>query len=234
MAATLQNKGTKPRAKTKAAAPQFAEVPVARPQVEQRTLNLPPSPSFLLKWHPERWGVFGDKWLPILGKLPAEPGVASVNKNGSTSLARAEAERKGWRIIPESAAALADPDRTTYVKAYQGRRGTIHLSIFEHPRQVGNRVIVKTDDEGYRAWLSALIDAGYIDAPDDEVPEAIIDGQRQRVERAIGANNPHRIAREEERLEALQTARTPGDEGDDEPEPEPAPTKRKPGRPKKG
>jgi len=209
----------------------FAEIPVSRPKVEQRLLNLPASPTFLYKWHPDRWGVFGSEWLPILGKMNAEPGVAAVNKDGGLSLAKAEAERKGWRIIPEEAVRLVDPDRDTYVRAYKGRAGPVHLSIFEIPRQVGNRVVIKSDTDRYWEWLRALISEGYVDTPDEEVASTYVDAQRQRVERAVGANNPHRIEREEARLESMQAALLPGEEPTEDPEPEPS--KRKPGRPKK-
>ncbi len=228
MAATVGSKAPK---RKPIASQQFKEVPIARPAVEQKLLNLPPSATFLYKWHPDRWGVFGDEWLPILGKLTAEPGIASVNKDGGLSLAKAELERKGWKIIPEEAASLFDPDRDTYVRAYAGRQGTVHLSLWEIPKQVGNRVVIKSDVEGYRAWLRALVDNGYVDAPDDTVPETIIDGQRQRVERAVGANNPHRIKREEQRLMDMKTAAVPGDEPAEVPAE--APVKRRPGRPKK-
>ena len=231
MAATVGSKAPKRRPANSPTAQQFKEVPISRPAVEQKLLNLPASATFLFKWHPDRWGVFGDEWLPILGKLTAEPGVAAVNKDGGLSLAKAELERKGWKVIPEEAARLADPDRDSYVRAYAGRGGTVHLSIFEIPKQVGNRVIVKSDTEGYRAWLRALITEGYVTAPDDTVPEAIVDGQRQRVERALGENNPHRLARERDRLETMQAATVPGEEVETEvPE---VPAKRGPGRPKK-
>ena len=160
---------------TTAPVEQFASAEPPKPKLARNLLNLPPSPVFFLKYHPARWGVIGGQILPILGRLAVSPGVGAVDKRGDTALAEAEAAKRGWRVIPWEAIQILHPERSTYVKVYEGKRGKVHLTMWETPRAVGGRVRVHVDEEGYHEWLRALIDEGIIPPPDPDIVDALLE-----------------------------------------------------------
>jgi hypothetical protein len=221
MAATLNtpDAATSPGTTPTTRAPQFAEVPITQQATPETLLNLPPGPVFWLKAHPARWSVFDGEWLPQLGRLTADPGVACVTDGGGMKQAWAEANARGWTKIPHDAVRLVDPTRDSYVKAYNVRQGggvgKIHLTIWEHPKQIGGRVIVKRDEEGFRNFLRALVDHGLVDAPDPDILEVQVDAQRARMERAAGSSNEQRKNREAARLAEVEGAVGPGEEPQD-------------------
>ncbi|MBT7101757.1 hypothetical protein HN937_30550 [Candidatus Poribacteria bacterium] len=224
MAATLGSPGAAtPQGTAAPADSQFAEVPITRAATPERLLNLPPRPVFWYKWHPARWSVFAGEWLPQLGRLYADPGVANVSDGGGMKTAWSEANARGWHKIPHAAVRLVDEGRDTYVKAFDVRQGTgigkHHMSIFETPKQIGSRVIIKTDEERYRSWLRALVDTGAIPAPDPDILDVQVDAQRARLERALTSSNPQRQKREQARHDEIETAVGPGED-------KPAPAKK--------
>ena len=117
--------------------------------------------------------------LPLLGRLSGEPGVGGCDKHGDTAGAEISMGRRGWKKIPW------DVVEGGYLRRYAGRAGDVHLSIWETPKQIANRTIVKTDGEGYKVFLRGLISSGVI-APAD--PD-LLDGMAEQL-RATSVRHP--------------------------------------------
>jgi len=204
---------------------QFEEIPPTQPVVREQLVNLHPAASFYYWWHEARWTCMDGEWLPQLGIMRLDPGVDGVAEGGSKKIAEMDAKAKGRTLIPHDAIKLTMPDRTSYVRAFkvragENRTGKHHMSVWETPKQIGAKVIIKSDTDGYRDWLRALVREGYIPPPDPDIVDALLDSQRQRLEAAAGSNNPKRAERAQARLEEMENAAQPGKK------------KKKPGRPK--
>jgi len=164
---------------------QFAGRVPAQRQARIDRLNMARSADFLLKWHPARWHCVDGEWLPQLGKIRREHGVNGVDRRGDTALAETNATRRGWRIIPMAACpATMTPDGLPgYVRVYDGRSGPVHMTPWELPKQVGGRVILKSNGDGYNEWLRWLVEQGHVWPADPDIIEALTDIQRARLER---------------------------------------------------
>lgn len=191
-------------------------IPVTTPVAAKRLLNMPPSPPFFYKWHPERWTCMDGEWLPQLGILRVEPGVGGVDARGDHTIAATIAQKHGWTLIPWEVI----PDG--YCRAFPGRSGPVHLSKWETPRQItADRVQIDSDTEGYRDFLRMLVSTGIIPAPDPAITGMVMDTAERRVERAAarpeseGARRG--VKRAEARVESMKKASSKLDSGDSDP-----------------
>ena len=150
------------------------------PNTQRPRLNLPSSARWWFIHHPARWQVMDGELLPRLGRLSGEPGVGGVDKHGDTAGAEISYARRGWKKIPWE---LVEGG---YLRRYDGRGGDIHLSIWEHPKQIANRTIVKTDREGFKAFLRGLISSGFIEPADPDLLEGMAESLRASIVRAPG------------------------------------------------
>ena len=152
-----------------------------RRQTSADIVNLPSSPPFIFKHHPERWGIIEGEWLPILGKMRLEPGLNGITHTGGEGPARESLRQKGWKLLePE----VIGED---YINVYPGRRGPIHLEKWVQLKKAGNRVIMKTDMDGYKAFLKKLIKNGHIEPLDEDVKEILREQKKSRINRNLRA-----------------------------------------------
>jgi len=184
------------------------------PQASRQLINLPASPSFFLKWHPARWYMANGRLLPCLGKLVIEPGINGVDARGGHTIAKAEADRRGWTIIPWEVI----PDG--YVRAYDVRGGVAHMTRWERPKAIGNRAIIKTDEKGYHAFLQHLLDEGIVPPPDPDIVDAMSDVQRSRISRNLKRAKTDdgaaaRLEADRARLAELEAAQARAGAGDE-------------------
>jgi len=154
-------------------------------------------PDFTLGHYPTEWEMVetenGLEWLPRLKKLALVPGVNGVRqtRNGvDDRIARTTYTDQGWTLIPRDLG---------YVTAYPTTSGTTYLLTWDRPKRLGNRCIVKHDDQGFNDFRRSLIEGGVIERPDPDALEAIA----ERLRRTIARNekNAH-IAGVAEKIEA--------------------------------
>ena len=173
-----------------------------RRQTAADTVNLPPSPPFILKHHPERWGIIDGEWLPILGKMKLEPGLNGITHTGGEGPAREGLRQKGWKLLePE----VIGED---YVSVYPGRRGPVHLEKWVVLKKAGNRIIMKSDQEAYKAFLKRLIKDGHIAPLDEDVKEILREQKMSRIQRNLRAAEydpamKQRVQEDKELLKAM-------------------------------
>ena len=144
---------------------------------------------FLLMYHPARWTVRGAKLLPLLTEQRIEPGVQGVIAARDTDgVVRYNLQHlqlwmanKGLRPVPEAAATEKDtPDgRAGYVRTQRVSNGTWFRTPWESVRMVGTKGVTTTDEDGYWAWVGALVKRGTIPPPDPSVVEGLIHQQRK-------------------------------------------------------
>jgi len=190
---------------------QFDSSEPMAPRPQRKLLNLPPSDQFYYQWHPARWQVMDGELLPVLRTLAVTPGLRCVTSTGDMSLASAEAAKNDWTTIPWDAVRLTMPERRTYVSKYEGKRGPVHLSCWETPWQVGARAQTRTDHQGYRAWLRALMQRGIISPPAPEIVAGMIDFARAKVARNANQPESDLYALASRELEQLERAVEPYD-----------------------
>jgi hypothetical protein len=160
----------------------------------QRVLNEGGRPDFTLKHHPARWQEIAGELLPVLSTMSHRPGVNNVDHYGDTTRAEVDAQREGWTLIPLSACPghMTPDGQDGYVRVYRGH-GAIHVTAWEKPRTLGNRVVWDRDEEGYREWLRHLMREGVVGAPDPVVVEILREQLIQKRDRkAVSADvNPY-------------------------------------------
>ncbi len=177
--------------------------PPTQPTQQQTVLNHPPSARWWYQHHPARWYVTDGCLLPLLGKLVGEPGVNGVTKNADIGPAQLAASRRGWTLIPWS---VVDGG---YVRAFQGRRGTVHLSIFETPKIVGNRTIIKHDHAGYRQFLKDLLNSGVIPPIDPDILDGLIEDKRNSYQSAVSENRSEAAAVLLDEIAVMESVKNP-------------------------
>lgn len=148
------------------------------PNTQRPRLNLPSCARFWFLHHPARWQVMDGELLPNLGRMSGEPGIGGVDKFGDTAAAEISHARRGWKKIPW------DVIEGGYLRRYDGRGGDVHMSIWEQPKQIANRTIIKLDREGYKEFLRSLIAAGVIDPPDPDLLDGMAEVLRSKIARA--------------------------------------------------
>jgi hypothetical protein len=177
--------------------------PVKRRQGKAQRLNLPPAPAFLYKAHPTRWGIIEGDWCPILSKMKLEPGINGIGHNMSEAGARENARQAGWVVL--------DPDTIgeDYCIVFAGTRGPVHLEKWVDIKQVGGRVIIKPDMDGYKDFLFRLIDAGHIEPLDDDIKEALVAQQATRLAAKDGKEDRASKAAAKKAAAMLETMKKP-------------------------
>lgn len=132
-----------------------------------------PNAHFTFAVHPMRWDVFEDEdcILPVLRPIRHVDGVEAQN-GGAKRQSIASAEEKGWTIIPHR----YGPGGESYVKRHRVRGGYYHCG--PHEKVFPGTGIIRSDVEGYRAWLKGLIAKGVITKP----PAHILEVLRERCE----------------------------------------------------
>jgi len=177
--------------------------PVTRTKGRSKRLNLPATPAFVFKYHPTRWGVINGQWAPILSKMKLDPGVGGIGANMSEGGARENARQVGWTIL--------DPDTIgeDYCVVYDGVNGAVHMEPWVEIKQVGGRVILKPDLDGYLAFLHRLIDGGHVAPLDEDIQAAIVAQQEARITRNSGKEDKVSKARAKKDTEKLETMKKP-------------------------
>ena len=162
---------------------------VTRRKSKSKRINLPPSPSFIFKAHPTRWGIIDGDWCPILSKMKLEPGIGGVGHNLNEANARENARQSGWTIL--------DPDTVgeEYVQVYDGTGGPVHIEKWVTIKQVGGQVILKPDLAAYKEFLFRLVDSGLIEPLDEDIKTAMVAQQEQRISRNANKLDPAAKAR---------------------------------------
>ena len=135
-------------------APDFAVADTSAPPPK-----LPPTPGFLLTFHPLRWTVQHGKVLPQFSRLTLRPGVGRVRSYGGRfdiSDARSELSRRGWTVIPHDAQGAG----TSYLRQPEGTAAHVlqWVKTYSGSAQTG------IDAEGYCGFVDHLIDTGVITA----------------------------------------------------------------------
>jgi hypothetical protein len=135
--------------------PQFATL-----ETGPKPPQLAPAPPFMLKHHPERWGVQHGRVLPVFAKLHLQAGISRVEQVGGQFVmgeAIAQTERRGWKVIPMD----VQGEGTSYLRKPEGTN--THLMQWEiaYPgsRQRG------LDVEGWIKFIDLLIKKGAIERP---------------------------------------------------------------------
>ena len=177
--------------------------PVRRRQSKAKRLNLAPTPAFILKAHPTRWGIIDGDWCPLLSKMKLEPGINGIGHNMSEAGARENARQAGWGVL--------DPDTIgeDYCLVFAGTRGPVHLEKWVDIKQVGGRVILKPDLDGYKDFLFRLIDSGHIEPLDDDIKEAMVAQQEARFAAADGKEDRASKAKAKSAATKLENMKKP-------------------------
>ncbi len=139
------------------------------PVAAQVRLNVPACAKWFYMHHPNRWMFVDGEWLPQLAKFQIEPGLNAVDKRGDHTIAKAQAEKKGWTLLPWDCI----PELGAYIREFDGRNGYVYLSAWEQVKQVGTQTYIKSDEAGYRDFLRELLKRGIVPAPDPDVLDQI-------------------------------------------------------------
>ena len=175
-----------------------------RTGADQQPYRLSKSPYFLLMHHPLGWECAevegrGLCWLPRLKRLPFAPGVNGVRQGRrggppDPSLAIANHTKRGWTFVPE------DYDGG-FVDRYKCTGGVRYVTKFETPRNIGNRTVIRGDDEAWNKFRLGLVESGVLAGPEPEVLEDLMDRCRNRIARSQKDIHIPAVA---EKLEALE------------------------------
>ena len=143
---------------------------------DHQKLNVRPSHSFLLLFHPAVWDVAmvggTPTIVPRLREFALEPGFSGVTPrkdkfDGDARYALVQQEAKGWLPIDRKGDWTAFGEhRGDYVQVFDGTRGPVHLSIWRQPYIRGGTVVYDFDEEGYLAFLVKLVEDGIVPGPD--------------------------------------------------------------------
>lgn len=177
-------------------------------QARAQILNLKPASRFYYIHHADSWHLVetkaGFEWMPQLKCFRLTPGVNGVrqtrgkNPQPDDRAARVRLADRGFNIIPY------DAIEGGYCWKYQGRRGPVFLERWAIPKQVGNRTILKSDQEGLWAFCRHLIKNNLVAFPDRDVLEIMGETHLQSIERDSGnVHIPAVAARHAENLRRL-------------------------------
>lgn len=159
--------------------------PDTAPMVAAR-LRLDPSHQFVFLFSPLVWDVRGGRLLPSLREFRLEPGVAGVEElkgrfDGDATRALAELAKNGWKLVPRGPVRAFGADAPDYCLRYDGHRGPVHLDAWRRPVQIGSRVELEHDVDGFNDWLASLVEGGLI----PPCPETVKRALRLRFERGM-------------------------------------------------
>lgn len=135
---------------------------------------------------PKRWGIIGDRIVPVLSKIVLNPngGIGGVDGDGQSAYPEvpvAAAAQRGEVVIrwedPRFLVTLPDGKRVHYLRKVKGRGG--YVSAWQTPDPATDECVI--DIEGYASWLRSLIDAGII----PPVTKPVLENLRKSVLTAI-------------------------------------------------
>lgn len=139
--------------------------PVTREQPPTKVQSCSP---YLLKVHPERWTVCGDRIVPAFGRLVLQPGVNGMSDLGGrlrAGDARNMSEEAGWTIVPF--ASIPDSHQTAgQPKSYLYQpvgRPDVTLLIYERCYPGSDRI--ERDTVRYIEFCEYLMDLGIVPPP---------------------------------------------------------------------
>lgn len=144
--------------------------------------------------HPTAWsleyvqdGKKKDKkpiWLPKLKRLVFKPGVNGVSgteDNPDTRLARLQITDSGCTII--------DPEQYDYLRVYPAIGGDLTLNKWMKVENLGGRVFMTGDDEGFAEFRRELVANGAIQPPHEQVLAGIQMKQQEII--TMHSSKPH-------------------------------------------
>ena len=163
--------------------------------------------------HPTSWSLEyvqdGKKTKPIfvpkLARFVLKAGVNGIggtNDAPQTALARTQIQDAGNTII--------DPSKHDYLRVYPAVGGTLTLNKWTKPENLGGRVFMVSDDEGFRDWRKNLVRDEVIDMPNLLVLQAIMRKQQELI--IMHNSKPHipqaqkELTLAEQRYEDMQKA----------------------------
>lgn len=143
--------------------------------------NAVPRPAFLYAWHPNRYGVQGDRVLPTLRKITMVDGLHGITHNRHTGQYDIEgllgnAARQGWHIIRWDDPRLDSP---YCVQAAPG------VFADQHERVLASGA-VREGGAPYRAWLAELVERGVVDPPSLDVLEDLKSRKQAEIQHLAG------------------------------------------------
>lgn len=123
--------------------------------------------------HPTSWSLEyveakkGEKkpiFLPKFCRLVFKAGVNGVggtDDNPNTQLARLQAQDRGNKII--------NPEEHDYLRVYPAIGGELTLSKFQRVENLGGKVFITGDDEGFAKFRKELVSKGTIELPHEQI-----------------------------------------------------------------
>lgn len=144
--------------------------------------------------HPTSWsleyvqdGKKKDKkpiWLPKFARLILKPGVNGVSgteDNPDTRLARLQVTDRGCTII--------DPERYDYLRVYPAIGGELTLSKWMKVENLGGKIFIVGDDEGFAEFRRELVADGAIKPPHDQILTGLQMKQQEII--TMHSSKPH-------------------------------------------
>ena len=104
-----------------------------------------------------------------------------------TCTVRFESRRKWYRWnqrrtqIQDAGNTIIDPSKHDYLRVYPAVGGTLTLNKWTKPENLGGRVFMVSDDEGFRDWRKNLVRDEVIDMPNLLVLQAIMRKQQELI-----------------------------------------------------
>jgi len=152
------------------------------PTKTDRTQRIPKAAnsSWMYMHHPTSWSLEyvkdGKKTKPVfvpkLSRFIMKAGVNGVggtNDAPQTALARTQIRDNGNVII--------DPSKHDYLRVYPAIGGTLTINKWTNPKNLGGKIFMVSDDDGFREWRKSLVADGIIEVPNELVIQGIIQKQ---------------------------------------------------------
>ena len=122
--------------------------------------QLPPSPAFMLMFHPNRWKVLGGVVQPRFGRLKLQAGVNRVREVKGRFVvgeAKAHYERRGFKMIPFD----VEGDGESYLRKPEGTAA----HVLKWKRTYSGTSATTWDHEGYADFIGLLRKKGIVKDP---------------------------------------------------------------------
>ena len=204
---------------------QFSTLPAKKPKGTRQLLNARPNAQWLYMCHPNSWDFIQSEdgsaeWLPMLKRWRQVPGINGIKGRRcggiSETAARAKYVDDGWIFInPEECEWLDNqPNDSGYLRAIEGKYGTVWVDIFAEPESIGAgnnaSVVFSRDKEAYNDFRRELLSRGVVPAIQAGVVKLYSKRQRSRASRKISQiHNPmiaKHIENESTKLSQMQAS----------------------------
>ena len=136
-----------------------------------------PSPPFVLMFHPQRWAIMAGKLIPGLAKLPLVDGSARVHfdRDGNIHFAdaRADLEKRGWRVVPEQwgpGGSYCRKVKTLPRGSLTPRDAFISFSETAYPGDPKTH----SNDQVYATWAESLVTSGRLPRCSPHIAERLL------------------------------------------------------------